>query len=347
MACTPRKEPCCTPPKEEKKEDRKKPCCEWHEDGTRPGSGFDPAASLESGPCSPDPLGVMAMAEHAENTREIMEVLRTAQRGLRARFLKLLLPHRLTMPQHKTLQHLYWHRREDGLTMGELGEHLGLACSTVSGIVDRLQRDGWVERTRGTVDRRQVRVGLTTKAKRLFGQKAIDTEDFWFTTVGRLTDEEQAQLVHGLRRLREVMEEPAWPSCEEIHTAQQEAQSAQENEQQTLDQIWREEVRSIGVRFLLAQRMDQEGNSEVAAYLRQAAHEEAGHALALGALMGKLYGVKESLLDLVQAERMSRQRKLDAAGLQLNAAVIAVLEETAADEERHRLWFRKLAGKCG
>jgi DNA-binding MarR family transcriptional regulator len=287
------------------------------------------------------------MPGHAENAREIMEVLRAAQNGLRARFLKLLLPHRLTMPQHKALQHIHWHSREGGLSIGEISEHLGLACSTVSGIVDRLERDGWVRRNRGTSDRRKVKVEPTEKAEKLLSQKAIDTEDFWFTTIGRLTEEEQATLVNSLRRLREVMEEPSWPSHDDIHAAEQKAQNGQENEQQTLDQIWREEVRSIGIRSLLARRMDQDGNSEIAAYLRQAAHEEAGHALALGALLGKIDGVKESLSSLAEAEQRSLQLKLDAAELHLQEEVITLLEQTAEDEKRHRQWFRRLAAKYG
>ena len=287
------------------------------------------------------------MSTHADHAREIMEIMKAAQKGLHARFLKLLLPHKLTMPQHKTLEHIHWHSKEGGLSIGELSEHLGLACSTVSGIVDRLERDGWLQRNRGTSDRRRVKVELTEKAEALFSQSVIDTEDFWLTTIGRLTDEEQATLVHSLRRLREVMEAPSWPTYEQIHAAEQKGQSAEENEHQTLDHIWWEEIRSIGIRFLLARKMDEDGNSEIAAYLRQSAHEEAGHALELGTLLGKIGGVKESLLDLAEAEHKARQRKWDAMELNLKKELTDFLGRAAEDEQRHKQWFKKLAAKCG
>ena len=288
----------------------------------------------------------MVMAELSDNAREIMEVLRAAQGSLRARFLKLLLPHKLTMPRHKALQHIHWHSKQGGLTIGELSEHLGLACSTVSGIVDRLQRDGWVRRNRPTSDRRIVKVELTSKAERLFSQRTIDTENFWLTTIGRLTEAEQAALVHSLRRLREVMEEPDWPSYEEIHAAGARSSNAQEDVQRTLEQIWSEEIRSVGIRFVLARVMDEDGNSEIAAYLRQAAHEEARHALTLGRLLGKIGDVKQSLLNLVEAEQKAWQRKFDATELDLKEEVIRFLDRAAEDERQHKQWFKKLAAKC-
>ena len=287
------------------------------------------------------------MSKHADHAREIMEIMKAAQKGIRARFLKLLLPHKLTMPQHKTLQHIHWHSKEGGLTIGELSEHLGLACSTASGIIDRLERDGWIQRNRGTSDRRRVKVELTEKAEALFSQSAIDTENFWLTTIGRLTDEEQATLVHSLRRFKEVMEASSWPTYEQIHAAEQKAQSAEENERQTLDHIWWEEIRSIGIQFLLARKMDRDGSSEIAAYLRQSAHEEAGHALELGTLLGKIEGIKESLLNLAGAEQKARQRKLDAMELDLQEELISFLGRAAEDEKRHKQWFKKLAGKSG
>jgi DNA-binding MarR family transcriptional regulator len=52
-------------------------------------------------------------------------------------------------------------------TMQELGRHLGLDKSSISGLVDRAQRRGLVARTVSPTDRRAFRVSLTDDGRRL------------------------------------------------------------------------------------------------------------------------------------------------------------------------------------
>ncbi|MBU2670537.1 MarR family transcriptional regulator [Actinoplanes bogorensis] len=51
--------------------------------------------------------------------------------------------------------------RDHEPTMQELGRHLGLDKSSISGLVDRAQRRGLVTRTAGETDRRVTRVSIT------------------------------------------------------------------------------------------------------------------------------------------------------------------------------------------
>ena len=292
----------------------------------------------------------MSMPKYADYAREIMEVMKAAQKVIRARLLQHLLPHRLTVAQHKTLQHLRWHSsdkvgmEERGLSIGELSEHLGLACSTVSGIVDRLERDGWVRRSRGASDRRRVKVQLTSKSVDLFERTAEESERFWLATIGRLNAEEQASLVHSLRRLREVMEEPVWPSYEALHAARAQDEKG-ESLAHELEEIWHEEIRSAGMRLAMARKAEQEGYSEVAAYLRQAASEEAHHALDVAKLLGKAKDMKASLLRLVESEKRARRIKMEAMELGGKAEAMEFLNRAAEDEKRHKTWFKKLAAR--
>ena len=48
------------------------------------------------------------------------------------------------------------------LTAGEIGTHLGLSSGAVTGLVDRLEANGWVRRERDPADRRRVVVHLAT-----------------------------------------------------------------------------------------------------------------------------------------------------------------------------------------
>ena len=57
-------------------------------------------------------------------------------------------------------------------TMNQLGHHLGLDKSSITGLVDRAQRRGLVTRTASTVDRRSFQVSITDAGRQLAQQVA-------------------------------------------------------------------------------------------------------------------------------------------------------------------------------
>jgi MarR family transcriptional regulator, transcriptional regulator for hemolysin len=75
----------------------------------------------------------------------------------------------LTHVQAFVLNHLY---NKNGLTQTELSERMDVGTVTVSGLVDRLESKGWVERRVDEKDRRAKRIWLTSKVgdirKRMF-----------------------------------------------------------------------------------------------------------------------------------------------------------------------------------
>ncbi|MGA2276016.1 MAG: MarR family transcriptional regulator, partial [Terracidiphilus sp.] len=98
----------------------------------------------------------------------------------------------ITYPQYLLLNVLW---EEDHLTIGDIGERLGIESSTLSPLVKRLQAAGLVERTRNPADERQVFVELTDQSKALeeraacmgvavFGEAGISIERLF-----RLRDE--------------------------------------------------------------------------------------------------------------------------------------------------------------
>ena len=68
----------------------------------------------------------------------------------------------LTVPQMNALEEL---SREDGLSLKGLSARMDLSHSTVSGVVDRLERRGFVERTPDPKDRRYSRIFLSEGVK--------------------------------------------------------------------------------------------------------------------------------------------------------------------------------------
>jgi DNA-binding MarR family transcriptional regulator len=101
----------------------------------------------------------------------------------------------ITYPQYLLLNVLW---EQDHLTVGEIGERLGIESSTLSPLVKRLQAAGLVERTRNPADERQVFVDLTRRGKALeeraaclgpavFGDSGMTVERLF-----RLRDEAEA-----------------------------------------------------------------------------------------------------------------------------------------------------------
>lgn len=66
----------------------------------------------------------------------------------------------LTTPQYELLLAAV---SDPEITLGDLSDHLHCSRGNVTGIVDRLERDGWLVRERSAEDRRVIRVRLTEK----------------------------------------------------------------------------------------------------------------------------------------------------------------------------------------
>lgn len=76
----------------------------------------------------------------------------------------LLRPFGLTYVQYLTLLVLF---ERDDVPVGEIGRRLGLDSGTLSPVLKRLERLGYVERHRSTVDEREVRVRLAEAGRAL------------------------------------------------------------------------------------------------------------------------------------------------------------------------------------
>ena len=68
----------------------------------------------------------------------------------------------LTRAQWWTLANLF---RHDGLTQRDLAERLEIGAVTESGLIDRLEAQGWVERRDDPADRRVKKVWLSRRAE--------------------------------------------------------------------------------------------------------------------------------------------------------------------------------------
>lgn len=68
------------------------------------------------------------------------------------------------------LHTILWLGKDGALTPGVLAQRVGCAQPSLTGVIDRLERDGYVERSRDTEDRRKVHVELTEQGRALYRQ---------------------------------------------------------------------------------------------------------------------------------------------------------------------------------
>jgi DNA-binding MarR family transcriptional regulator len=102
----------------------------------------------------------------------------------------------LTTAQFEVLAHL---RANPGITQQELAEKLLVTKGNVCGLLDRLQRDGLVERCGDPDDRRAKRLHLTEKAQTLAEDVIPAHEAFIEEHLSSLSDDDQ-QTLHLLLR---------------------------------------------------------------------------------------------------------------------------------------------------
>ncbi|MES2844043.1 MAG: MarR family transcriptional regulator [Pseudomonadota bacterium] len=116
---------------------------------------------------SPDPLSKRRLKMWIR----LLGVTRLSESHLRE-FLRQR--HDTTLPRFDVLAALY--RRRDGVTMSELSRLLLVSNGNATTVVDRLEKDGLVRRTRSETDRRTVFVALTPQGLAQFEGLAADHE---------------------------------------------------------------------------------------------------------------------------------------------------------------------------
>ncbi|MCW3489054.1 MarR family winged helix-turn-helix transcriptional regulator [Dethiobacter alkaliphilus] len=116
-----------------------------------------------------------------------------------ALFKENLEPYHLTPPQFATLAFLW---KKDCINQIQLGELMGVDRTTISGIVDRLERGGLVERGADPMDRRSCMLSLTEKGRSLQDELAPIAADINQSLAKNLSQDEVELLVEMLKKIR-------------------------------------------------------------------------------------------------------------------------------------------------
>ncbi|OPZ94635.1 MAG: putative HTH-type transcriptional regulator YusO [Firmicutes bacterium ADurb.Bin419] len=92
------------------------------------------------------------------------------------------------------------------MKISDLSDRMGISNSTVSGIVDRLEKQGIVERLRSKEDRRVVRVNVTSEYRAEAKIKFEIIEKRLGAVMNKATDEEVKSVFDGLEILKKLIE---------------------------------------------------------------------------------------------------------------------------------------------
>ncbi|GAB4074009.1 MarR family transcriptional regulator CosR [Barrientosiimonas marina] len=160
--------------------------------------------------------------EHREFSRSGMqtaELFREINSVLNQRMRQSFQEVGLTPPQMMILHYLYNH---NGCMVSDISQDLHLAASTVSSILDRLERNDFITRQRKQADKRVVQVILSQRALDWKDSLRANLDGTMERMVRNATDDELEQIISGLQLMKDVLnrniqteegEEPHGDNC--------------------------------------------------------------------------------------------------------------------------------------
>lgn len=151
------------------------------------------------------------ISELDDAARRMMELLVAVGRrnSLRDPLAQLTESLELTPPQ---LHGVLWLGQDGPLSMGELARRVGVTEKTITGIVDRLEREGYALRERDPSDRRVVHVRLTPRGREISDRVHAQAQENLGHFLSLLDPEERAALLRIFEKLvGRLSESPAPP----------------------------------------------------------------------------------------------------------------------------------------
>lgn len=111
----------------------------------------------------------------------------------------------LTVPQGLVLQAI-GSSGQSLVTAAEVSRQVRLSPATLTGILDRLEKGGFIRRERDVQDRRKVRLSLTEKGAERLISVSPTLQDRFLVRFNSLDEEERTRLHSALRRIVEMIE---------------------------------------------------------------------------------------------------------------------------------------------
>ena len=138
---------------------------------------------------------------------EIIEIFKSIKKAIGFKSEKSAKKYGFTAPQIGVIFHLYM---MPSITLQSLSEHMNLTKSTVSGIVDRLEKQGVVTREIPKDNRRIVKLSISEefeKNKDICKMKKEFMGDFISESIKNADPKEVEKMIYGLKQLSILLNE--------------------------------------------------------------------------------------------------------------------------------------------
>lgn len=137
-----------------------------------------------------------------ESIAELEKRLRHISGAIKQNGRKILNNYPITSPQFIALQ---WLIEEGNLTIGELSQKNGLAFSTTTDLVDRMERNNLVKRIKDENDRRVVRIHVLDKGRNIIKEVIHKRQDFLGDVLETFSPSQVGELSELLKNLQKQM----------------------------------------------------------------------------------------------------------------------------------------------
>jgi len=137
-----------------------------------------------------------------ESISQIISLNRNINRTLRHEFHGLMQDSGFTFPQLSVISILAKNGKQK---VSDVSEKMGLSDSTVSGILDRLEQKGIIERKRNKDDRRVVKIYLSNGSQEICQEFHRKREEYFAHLLKELSKQEINDIIKGLEILNRVV----------------------------------------------------------------------------------------------------------------------------------------------
>lgn len=139
-----------------------------------------------------------------EKGYEVIKRIKRLKEGMHGNIQKNFREMNLTGPQGMVVGILF---KAGSLKIGEIASQMELSMSTVSGIVDRLERSEIITRTKSEEDGRVILVTLTDAFRQKSAVKFKRIEEHWSEKLNQASEEEFDAIITGLDILEKLLME--------------------------------------------------------------------------------------------------------------------------------------------
>lgn len=148
----------------------------------------------------------MEQKKFSDNVVLIEKYLRKVDWTIRKKGREILNDINITDPQFVALQHIV---NNNQLTIGELSQKMSLACSTITDLIDRMEKSGLVVREKDEQDKRVVRLVAQQKGHDIVNQVLEKRREYLAEKLSGLNESDKDLLLKNLKYLYEVMTDEA------------------------------------------------------------------------------------------------------------------------------------------